>query len=183
MYTRHVVMTGNTFVDNWGSASFGLLLKDIRDSRIEANVFQRNSVALHVEGSDRLAVTANAFDRNGWAVKLFANSEDNRFSANSFTGNSFDVATNSRRAYSTFEGNYWDAYRGHDLNRDGVGEAPFRPVRLFSLLVEQNEPSLILMRSFLVQLLDTAEAVMPALTPDTLVDRAPLMAPAGQGAR
>jgi nitrous oxidase accessory protein len=56
-------------------------------------------------------------------------------------------------------------------------------VRLFSLLVEQNEPSLILMRSFLVQLLDAAEAVMPALTPDTLVDAAPLMRPAARGTR
>jgi nitrous oxidase accessory protein len=183
MYTRRMVMTGNTFVDNWGSASFGLLLKDIRDSQIASNVFRRNSVGLYVEASDRLIVDDNDFDRNGWAIKLFANSEANRFAGNNFTGNSFDVATNSRRSHSTFERNYWDSYRGHDLDRDGIGEAPFRPVRLFSLLVEQNEPSLILMRSFLVQLLDAAEAVMPALTPDTLVDAAPLMRPAARGTR
>ena len=182
MYTRRVVMTGNTFADNWGAASFGLLLKDIRDSRIDTNVFRRNSVGMYVESSDRVAISGNDFDRNGWAVKLFANSEGNHFSGNNFTGNSFDVATNARQAYSTFEGNYWDGYRGHDLDRDGIGEAPFRPVRLFSLIVEKNEPSLILLRSFLVQLLDAAEAVMPALTPDTLVDAAPLMAPARRAA-
>ena len=52
---------------------------------------------------------------------------------------------------------------------------PFRPVRLFSVLVEQNEPLLILLRSFLLDLLDVAERVMPVLTPETLVDARPLM--------
>jgi nitrous oxidase accessory protein len=50
-------------------------------------------------------------------------------------------------------------------------------VRLFSLVVERNEPSLILLRSIFVQLMDAAEAVIPALTPETLVDETPLMAP------
>ena len=52
---------------------------------------------------------------------------------------------------------------------------PFRPVRLFSLVVERNEPSLVLMRSLLVGILDAAERVVPALTPETLVDERPLM--------
>ena len=31
MYTRNMLMQGNTFADNWGAASYGLLLKEIRD--------------------------------------------------------------------------------------------------------------------------------------------------------
>jgi len=92
-------------------------------------------------------------------------------------GITFDVATNSTRNYSVFDGNYWDAYRGYDLDRDGTGDAEFHPVRLFSLLVERNEPSVIFLRSFLVQLLDAAESVIPSLTPETLVDASPRMAP------
>ena len=178
MYARAVEMTGNRFEDNWGTAAFGLLLKDIRDSRIEGNTFDRNSIALYAEASNRLEVRGNAFRRNGWAVKLLANSENSRFTANDFEGNTFDVATNSRRTYSTFEGNWWSEYRGYDLNRDGIGDVAHRPVRLFSLLVERNEPSLILLRSFLVGLLDAAESVLPALTPETLQDERPLMNPA-----
>jgi nitrous oxidase accessory protein len=178
MYARGVEMTGNRFEDNWGTAAFGLLLKDIRDSRIEDNTFERNSIAMYAEASNRLVVRGNAFRRNGWAVKLLANSENSRFTANDFEGNTFDVATNSRRTYSTFEGNWWSAYRGYDLDRDGIGDVAHRPVRLFSLLVERNEPSLILLRSFLVGLLDAAESVIPALTPETLQDERPLMNPA-----
>jgi nitrous oxidase accessory protein len=50
-------------------------------------------------------------------------------------------------------------------------------VRLFSLLVAQNEPSLILLRSLFVGLLDAAERVLPALTPETLADARPSMRP------
>lgn len=177
MYARFVEMHGNAFVANWGPASFGLLLKDIRDSRIVDNRFDGNSVGLYAEASDRLIVSGNDFVRNGWAVKLLANSEDGRFTANNFEGNTFDVATNSRRTASDFDGNWWAAYRGYDLDRDGIGDVPYRPVRLFSLMVERNEPALILLRSFLVDLLDAAEAVVPALTPETLRDTRPLMAP------
>ena len=52
---------------------------------------------------------------------------------------------------------------------------PFRPVRLFSVLVDENEPLLILLRSTLLDLLEVAERVAPVLTPETLADPRPLM--------
>ncbi len=177
MYTRDVVMEHNDFDHNWGTATFGLLLKDITDSRIVLNRFRRNSVALYAEGANRLDVRGNDFIENGWAVQLMANSEASVFEGNNFVGNSFDVSTNSRRTYSTFRGNFWDRYRGYDLDRDGTGDVPFRPVRLFALVVEQNRPTLVLLRSFLVTLLDLAEQVLPVLTPVNLVDESPALAP------
>jgi nitrous oxidase accessory protein len=54
---------------------------------------------------------------------------------------------------------------------------PHRPVRLFSMLVAQNQPALILLRSAFVSLLDAAERVLPALTPETLADARPAMKP------
>jgi nitrous oxidase accessory protein len=177
MYTSGVDMTNNRFAEHRGSSSYGLLLKEIRDSRITSNTFFANSAGLHVEGSDRLTVSGNEFRDNGWAIRVMANSESNRFEGNDFIGNSFDVATNSRQNYSTFRDNYWDGYSGFDLDHDGTGDSPYRPVRLFSLLATQNGPSLILMRSFFIQLLDAAEALLPSLTPATLIDERPRLAP------
>ncbi|MEO0556688.1 MAG: nitrous oxide reductase family maturation protein NosD [Bacteroidota bacterium] len=177
MYTAHVEMTGNVFEDNWGAAAFGLLLKEITDSEISGNTFTRNTVGLYAEGSNRMQISENTFERNGWAVKIMADAMQNEFTQNNFVGNSFDVGTNSRQSYSSFTGNYWDAYEGYDLDRDGVGDVPFRPVRLFALIVEQREPAMLLMRSLFVQLLDLAERVAPALTPETLVDTSPAMRP------
>jgi nitrous oxidase accessory protein len=179
MYTKRVVMVDNLFQDNWGSASFGLLLKDITDSEVRGNRFVRNTTALVADGAVRVQVEENQFRANGWAVRILANSLENEFTGNDFIGNTFDVATNSRRAYSTFRGNFWDRYRGYDLDRDGVGDVPFYPVRLFSLLVERDRPAILLLRSFFVDLLDTAERVLPALTPESLVDEAPRMKAVG----
>ncbi len=175
MYTRNVQMIGNTFEHNWGSASYGLLLKDIDDSMILENRFSVNTTAIHADGANRLVVRANDFVDNGWAIRLMANAQDNAFLENNFVGNTFDVATNSSRNYSSFGGNFWDRYQGYDLDRDGTGDVPYRPVRLFSLMVENTEPALILVRSFVVDVLDTVERILPVLTPDTLVDTSPAM--------
>jgi nitrous oxidase accessory protein len=175
MYTKRVQMIGNRFEDNWGPAAYGLLLKEISDPRLERNVFSHNTTGLLADGANRLVAEHNDFIGNGWAVKLEASSVDGHFEQNNFAENSFDLATNSRSPSTTFAGNYWDTYRGYDLNRDGVGDVPHRPVRLFSLLVEHNAPALILMRSAFVELLDGAERLMPTLTPDALVDATPAM--------
>jgi nitrous oxidase accessory protein len=175
MYSRWVTVRGNAFERNWGSAAYGLLLKEISDGVISDNRFVKNTVALYLDDSNRNVITGNRFDNNGWAVRLLASASDNRFERNVFRANAFDVTTNSRSTNSSFRENWWDRYRGYDLNRDGRGDVPFRPVRLFGLVVEQNNPSLLLLRSPLVDLLDTAERLLPMLTPETLVDSLPMM--------
>jgi nitrous oxidase accessory protein len=175
MYTKHVQMTGNRFEENWGPAAYGLLLKEITDSRLERNVFRRNTTALLADGANRLVAEHNDFEKNGWAIRLDANTERGRVEANNFSGNTFDVTSNGQSHTTTLAGNYWDDYRGYDLNRDGVGDVAHRPVRLFSVLVEHHEPALILLRSAFVHLLDLMERALPSLTPHMLVDAAPSM--------
>ena len=175
MYSKRVHISGNRFVRNHGSAAYGLLLKEITDSDVRGNGFIENSVALHLEGASRNVVADNDFVRNGWAVRVLADAQDNTLRGNLFSGNVFDVGTNSKRNYSTFDGNWWDRYRGYDLDHDGRGDLAHAPVRLFALLVEQSPPALVLVRSILVELLDLAERVVPALSPETLRDQSPLM--------
>ena len=182
MYTRQVTMTGNRFLDNQGSAAYGLLLKEISDAHLERNVFAHNTTALVADGTTRLVVRHNAFTDNGRALRLDANGQDGRIEGNDFMRNTFDVTTNGRSSDTVLDGNFWDSYTGYDMKHDGVGDVPHRPVRLFSLLVERSEPALILLRSNFVALLDAAERVIPALTPETLMDHHPAMHPvAGAG--
>jgi nitrous oxidase accessory protein len=175
MYTSNVEIINNRFEDNWGSAAYGMLLKEINRSKIEENEFSNNSVGLYIEASSRNSIKGNTFRQNGWAVKLMANSTDNMFTQNNFIANSFEVSTNSRQNFNTFEKNYWSQYEGYDLDRDGIGDVPHRPVRLFSILVEKQPQALLLLRSLLIDILDAAEKFMPALTPETLVDAQPQM--------
>jgi len=175
MYTKHVTMKHNKFLHNWGSASYGLLLKEITDSKIESNRFEYNSIGIYTEASNRIQVEHNDFIQNGWAAQVMGNSVDNVFKGNNFIANSFDVSTNSRQNFNHFNGNYWSNYEGYDLNRDGIGDVPYRPVSLFSFMVEQQPQSLVLLHSLLIELLNTAERIMPVLTPEALVDSQPRM--------
>jgi len=175
MYSHRVEMVENHFEGNRGSSAYGLLLKEIADSHLERNVFANNTTGLFADGATRLLADHNQFVTNGWALKLQSSTEDAIFTANDFAGNTFDVATNSRSSSTTFKGNYWSAYDGYDLDHDGIGDVPHRPVRLTSIVVAQNEPALILLRSNFLVLLDEAERVFPALTPETLADSAPAM--------
>lgn len=173
MYSKRVHMIGNHFLDNWGATVYGLLLKEISDSRIEGNTFRSNTVAMLSEGSLRVEVRRNHFARNGWAARVRSNSRDNRFTENNFVDNAFDVTTDTRQNFNTFSGNYWSRYTGYDLTGDGFGDVPHRPVRLFSVVVERSPVAMVLLRTFFVDLLDLAERVVPALTPETLVDTRP----------
>jgi nitrous oxidase accessory protein len=175
MYTKQVSMTGNAFLDNWGPTTYGLLLKDINDSRVERNTFAGNTTGMNLEGSNRIHVVGNVFERNGWAIRLLGNSDDGRFERNRFTANTFDMTTNAASTAAVLDGNQWDEYRGYDLDGDGFGDVPHHPVRLFSMLVQDNEPALILLRSVFVSLLDVAERVLPVLSPKGLVDARPRM--------
>jgi nitrous oxidase accessory protein len=177
MYTHSVKMFNNTFEHNWGASSYGMLLKDIRDSEVFQNRFLGNTTGIYIEGTSRTAFRNNLFASNGWAIKLMGSSYDNSFSANNFMSNTFDVSTNSSLALNQLEKNYWDKYQGYDLNRDGIGDVPFYPVSLFSVIVERIPPAILLWRSFLVFLLDRAEKIIPAVTPENLKDDQPSMKP------
>jgi len=177
MYTKKVQMRYNTFNENWGDAAYGLLLKDITDSHIANNVFLNNTTGILMEGSNRIKIEHNLFEANGWALRIQASCMDNTLAQNNFIHNTFDVATNGSLVLNKFEGNYWDKYEGYDLNKDGQGDVPYRPVSMFSMIVEKYPVAMLLFRSFMVTLFDRTERIFPSLTPENLKDDAPLMKP------
>ncbi|MBW7890876.1 MAG: nitrous oxide reductase family maturation protein NosD [Chitinophagaceae bacterium] len=177
MYTRNVVMKNNRFEDNWGDAAYGLLLKEINDGVIEGNHFEGNTSGIFMDGSTRIDMQKNTFKGNGWAIKMQASCMDVNLEKNNFIGNTFDVGTNGSLVLNTFKNNYWDKYEGYDLNKDRIGDIPYRPVSMYSMIVERNPPAMMLFRSFITTLLDKTEKVLPSLTPENLKDEYPLMKP------
>lgn len=177
MYTKGVKMIDNIFEHNWGSSSYGLLLKDIRDSFVTGNRFTANSIGIYMEGSSRIEFKENTFASNGYAVRLQASCDDNVFERNNFKANTFDLVTNGTLVLNKINNNYWDKYEGYDLNKDAVGDIPFRPVSMYGIIVERMPTAVLLWRSFLVFLMDRAEKAIPAMTPENLKDDRPSMKP------
>jgi nitrous oxidase accessory protein len=175
MYSHHVMMFRNVFERNWGPSAYGILLKEISDAIIVRNKFIRNTVGILMESTNRIDVGLNDFSSDGWALRIQASCNESVIHHNNFTANTFDVATNGSLMLNRFYKNYWDRYEGYDMRKDGIGDIPYHPVSMYSMMVEQNPYSLILLRSFMVSLLDKAEKAIPSITPEDLVDNQPLM--------
>ncbi len=177
MFSNHVIMKYNLFEENWGSAAYGIFMKEISDGVIAHNRFIRNTMGVYLEGTNRIQVTKNLFSYNGWAMRVQASSADNNITDNNFMGNTFDVGTNGTNQLNTFLNNYWDKYEGYDLNKDGIGDVHFMPVSLYSMIIEKMPVASILLRSFMITVMDKVERIIPSITPIALKDDKPLMKP------
>ncbi|WP_425075923.1 nitrous oxide reductase family maturation protein NosD [Psychroserpens sp. S379A] len=174
MFSKKIKMFNNTFKENWGTASYGMLLKEINDAEIIGNTFEENTIGINIEGSNRIVYKHNNFKKNGWAIKVRGACYTNKFTENNFLYNSFDIAYNSKVNDNVFDRNYWSNYTGYDLDKDGVGDVPYRPVKLFSYIVNRTPETIILLRSMFIDIIDFSEKVSPVFTPDNLLDHNPL---------
>ena len=175
MFSNRIKMFNNYFEENWGDGAYGILLKEISDGYMEGNHFVKNTSAIYMEGANRILMKRNTFENNGWALKIQASCMDVVLERNNFIGNTFDVGTNGSLVLNRFKNNYWDKYEGYDLNKDKIGDVPYRPVSMYSMIVEKYPTAMILFRTFITSLLDKTEKILPSLTPENLKDTAPLM--------
>jgi len=175
MFSKRIQMNNNVFKKNWGTASYGLLLKEISDGEIYHNAFENNTTGITADGSTRITYRENDFINNGYAVKFVGGSYQNNFSRNNFLYNNFDLSYSGGLNDNSFDKNYWSDYTGYDLDKDGYGDVPYRPVKLFSYLVNETPESIILLRSLFIDIINFSEKVTPVFTPKNLTDQQPLM--------
>ena len=177
MFSKNIIMENNRFVHNWGGASYGLLLKEISDGRIEGNHFIENTIAVLAEGANRLMISKNTFKLNGTAMDVKGNCLDNEMFKNDFVANTFEIVTNSKQNNNFFAENYWSNYSGYDLDRDGFGDVAYRPVNLFAKITNEVPSATFLLHSPLVQLMEIGEKIFPQYIPKALLDELPKIKP------
>lgn len=177
MYSKSIVMDSNEFSHSIGGGAYGLLLKEISLSDIKNNKFLNNSIGIYIEGTTKSHFSGNIFKNNSRALRMFGNSDTNDLVGNTFMQNTFEVATNSSVSQNFFEKNYWSKYSGYDLDGDGFGDVPHRPVSLSSILIETLNSSFIFIHSPMFFILDNIEKALPTFGPFNLLDKTPLMKP------
>ena len=177
MFSKRVKMVENTFQDNWGPSSYGLLLKELYDSELVGNTFYRNTIGINGENCTRMKYNENTFSENGWGIRIRGGCYQNDFWDNNFLNNTFDVAYDNNVNDNKFRSNYWSDYTGYDLNKDSVGDVPYRPVKLFSYISNRTPESIVLLRSLFIDIMNFSEKVAPVFTPENLIDETPRMEP------
>ena len=172
MFSKRVKM-----VENRGPSSYGLLLKELYDSELVGNTFYRNTIGINGENCTRMKYNENNFTENGWGIRIRGGCYQNDFWDNNFFNNTFDVAYDNNVNDNKFRSNYWSDYTGYDLNKDGVGDVPYRPVKLFSYISNRTPESIVLLRSLFIDIMNFSEKVAPVFTPENLIDETPRMEP------
>jgi nitrous oxidase accessory protein len=150
-------------------------LKEINDAEVINNTFVYNTIGIFVEGSNRITYSGNSFERNGWAIKFSGGCSANVITENNFLNNSLDLILNAHLNDNKIYDNYWSEYTGYDLDKNGIGDIPHFPVKLFSYILEQAPEAIVLLRSFFVDIINFSEKVSPVFTPREVFDPTPLM--------
>ncbi len=175
MFSEHINMVDNRFIENKGGASYGLLLKEINFSSIRHNSFNYNTVGITAEGTNDVIIDSNEFINNGKAIDMKGNCLGNKVRANNFIANTFEIITNTDENRNTYRHNYWSQYNGYDLNGDGIGDVPHRPLSLFGMIINKIPAAAVLLHSFFIKLLDFGERIFPTLIAEDLKDPQPQM--------
>jgi nitrous oxidase accessory protein len=154
-------MRDNQLRAQLGAGRFGLLLKEISDSRIERNSFTGNSVGLSAEGTKR------SRGRKRFRTQRVGGTGDGRrvetgFRDNRFSGTRFDVGPTASTRRPVLRKLLGPVF-GYDLDSDGPATYPSPRCGLFGLVVQQHPPALILLNSFFTRLLDLAERALPVV--------------------
>ena len=144
MFSRVIIMRDNIFENNWGPHPTDYCSRTSLMEKSPEIVFRENTIGIYADGSNRIKITGNEFRQNGWALKILGSCMDNTICGNNFLSNTFDLITNTSTNYNRYEGNFWSEYTGYDLNKDGIGDIPYKPVKLFSMIVSNLPVSIIL---------------------------------------
>jgi nitrous oxidase accessory protein len=185
MYSRDIVLRRCLLAESAGAAGIGIGLKEAGNLRIEDNWLLANTTGIYVDASPLDPAHENHYTNNTVrfsesAIALHSAVPRSTFAANDFRDNGAVVKVSGRgdALGAVFAGNYYDTYRGYDLDGDGKGDVPFEFRRL-STQLEARYPELALLHGApAMAMVDLVGEVMPLFAPRRLLtDAAPRIRP------
>jgi nitrous oxidase accessory protein len=178
MFSKRIILRENLFARHIGYRAYGLLLHTGEHILVEANRFEANLTALFLDGSLGNTFRDNLIAGNGIGIDLLASSEQNSFTGNVFRHNRTPVRKllgSGANAWSPAgRGNDWGDPAVFDLDRNGIGDRPYRAGDPF-LTLAGSRPALELYGGTLAaRALSWAENAFPVFAVPLVVDSAPL---------
>jgi len=122
---RHIIT--NNIISH---GDYGILLKSSHNSIIKNNSITTQSWgAMYLEDSKRNIIFGNMIAENSRGIIIQGLSIDNILYHNNFINNSINAVDNGDNQWDhgiIDGGNYWDEYKGEDIDHNGIGDSPFR---------------------------------------------------------
>jgi nitrous oxidase accessory protein len=178
MFSKRIVLRRNLFARHIGYRAYGLLLQTGEDILAERNRFEGNLVGLFLDGSLRNTFRENLIAGNGIGIDLLASAEQNTFTANRFRHNRTPVrkvlGTGENRWTLDGRGNDWGDPTVYDLDRDGIGDRPYRAGDPFLTLAAARPALEVYGGTLAARALSWAEEAFPVFELPRVVDSAPL---------
>ncbi|WP_260866192.1 right-handed parallel beta-helix repeat-containing protein [Paenibacillus xylanexedens] len=190
MGVKNTTVTGNSFRKQSENVhSQGILLYDVHQSSIADNIVEGNRVGMNIAESTDNDIRGNEVLRNFIGFQLVL-AVGNRLNQNQFISNVIDASAVDS-SDNEMSSNYWDSFRGLDLNGDGVSEMAYGINPFYEQLISRNSAYQLFFQSpgmvFLSELFTEgkenwstdqlplmATAMEPQLQPDKAKDIVPV---------
>lgn len=177
MYSKRIQVRENRIRN---SHSHGMLLRNLYDSRIEANDVRTSHDGLFFSGCYQDTLKNNWVANNGIGIQV-SDSGESQIVHNVFVDNDDQLVYEgySRIVWEggATGGNYWSDYVGWDRDGDGIGDKRHYPNDIASYLVGRFPAVRLVLHSPAMLLLQGLEVQFPVLRPPGIMEARPLMRP------
>ncbi len=133
MYSTRVLAEDNELSGARGPAGMGIGFKEADAVTLRRNAIVSNTIGCYLDYTPRdpnqpVLFDGNTLALNGVALRTHSSERGAKFYKNDFLSNDVlvEVDGNGDAMGIDFQGNYWAAYAGYDLDRDGVGDVAFQ---------------------------------------------------------
>ncbi|MCO1601796.1 NosD domain-containing protein [Desulfosporosinus nitroreducens] len=183
MFSKDITFTENIFAHSRGHRSYGLLFATCDDSLAEGNIFIDNTRGAFFDVSLRNEFRNNLVASNDVGIDLISSSTDNLFVGNNLIDNLQQVAmiagqVGDGNAFAKDgQGNYWNDYRGFDLDRNGIGDIPYLSGDPFTYLMKKAPAVRLFLNSPAATALEFSERMFPIINVPKVKDSYPYVEP------
>ena len=190
MYSRGMELRGNVIANAAGAAGIAIGFKDTGAARVIDNLLVHDEIGIYLDASpqradERIEIAGNGFRLCRSALVFHASSRNIALRGNDFGGDDViaRVDGGGDALADVWDGNYFDAYTGYDLDDDGVGDVPFELRSYTGRMVAEHPELELLTGTPALTLTEAAAHLDPLYKPRALlVDLHPRMSPVAEAA-
>ncbi|MDH5765491.1 MAG: nitrous oxide reductase family maturation protein NosD [Gammaproteobacteria bacterium] len=176
MYSDGVEIRNNEVSYANGATGVGIGMKESSEIVVVGNKLLYNAVGFYMDVSPFQPDTVNHVENNLVAfnnigVRFLNDWPGNHFINNRFKSNinQVSVSDGDTANRNRWDGNYWDDYRGFDLNKDGIGDTPYEYYSYADRIWMDVPAAEFFKGSPLLEVLDFIERLAPFSPPELVM--------------